>query len=118
MKINKEKTKVMAVNYTGKINILLDEEIIEQVDKFEYLGVEIENTGVQDAEINKRIQKALNTYYAINSGFISKREVSRETKMGVYKTIVRPILTYGSESWTLTQRQRSKLQAVEMKYLR
>ena len=32
--------------------------------------------------------------------------------------MVVPTLLYGSETWTLQRRHRSKLQAVEMKYLR
>jgi Reverse transcriptase (RNA-dependent DNA polymerase) len=118
MKINKAKTKVMGLNYDGEINISLEGTHLEQVNHFEYLGVEIENAGKQEAEINKRIEKAMKTYYAINQTIISKKEVSRNTKLNVYKSIFKPILTYGCESWVLTPQQRSKLQAAEMKFLR
>ncbi|CAH1978193.1 unnamed protein product [Acanthoscelides obtectus] len=35
--------------------------------------------------------------------------------MTMYRTVFRPILIFGSESWVLTNRQKSKLQAIDMK---
>lgn len=119
MKLNKTKTKVMQVaKETKKIQIHVDDTELEQVETYQYLGIVIEANGDNHVEINNRIQKANNVYYAMNKGFINKKEISSETKMTVFKTIYRPILTYGCESWVLNQRQRSKIQAIEMKYLR
>jgi len=39
-------------------------------------------------------------------------------KVTIYKTILRPILTYGGESWTLTTATKSKIQTAEMRVLR
>lgn len=117
MKINKQKTKVMTMGDT-RMNIEIEGTKIEQVERFKYLGVVIDNTGKQDAEINERIEKSIKLYYAMNSKFLHKKEISRQTKMNVYKAVCRPILTYGCESWVLTQRQKSKVQATEMKFLR
>ncbi|XP_045480940.1 uncharacterized protein LOC123685325 [Harmonia axyridis] len=54
----------------------------------------------------------------MNKKFLRRREVKEKTKMTVFKTIFRPILTYGCEAWNTTRNMRSKLQAVEMKFLR
>uniref|UniRef100_A0A1Y1K5K2 Endonuclease-reverse transcriptase n=1 Tax=Photinus pyralis TaxID=7054 RepID=A0A1Y1K5K2_PHOPY len=80
--------------------------------------IQIEESGVQDIEINERIVSAAKVYHAIKSTIIRKREISRNTKMKVYKSIFRPILTYGCEGWILDNRTKSKIQSLEMKYLR
>lgn len=119
MKMNRNKTKVMAIGEEPiDMEIKIEGTKLEQVNTFQYLGVTIDDNGTQETDINKRIEKTLRLYYAMNKKFINKKEVSRKTKMNVFKTIYRPILTFGCESWILNQNQRSKLQAVEMKFLR
>jgi hypothetical protein len=36
--------------------------------------------------------------------------------MTVYQTIFRPVLTFGSESWVMTKRQKNRIQATQIKY--
>jgi hypothetical protein len=57
-------------------------------------------------------------YHAISRGFTGKREVSKKTKITVYRTVYLPTLTYSAESWTLGAKQHSRLQVAEMRYLR
>lgn len=121
MKINQNKTKVMVIGENAEdinINVNMNEERIEQVKYFQYLGTIIDRSGTQEADINNRIEKTQKLYYAMNTKFISNKEISKETKLKVFKTIYRPVLTFGCESWVLTERQKSKIQATEMKYLR
>src|SRR5699024_3306636 len=121
MKLNKNKTKVMIISKERErkeINIKIDNVNIEQVNHFKYLGIQIEDNGGQDMEINNRIEKALKVYHLMNKNFINRKEISQKTKTSVFKTIYRPILTFGCESWVLTKAQKSKIQATEMKFLR
>lgn len=119
MKINTNKTKVMVLSKENKeINLEISQSKIEQVDVFKYLGVLIDREGNMENEINERITKATRLYHSLNKAFIGKKEINRKTKMTVYKTIFRPILMYGSESWVLTNTMKSKIQAIDMKYLR
>lgn len=119
LKINIQKTKIMVIsNRDRTLNIQIDGKTIEQVKEFKYLGAVLDNKGKQERDITERIDKAIKTYYGLCKGIVRKKEVSRQTKMLVYKTIFLPVLTYGSETWTLTSAMKSKIQAAEMKYLR
>lgn len=70
-------------------------------------------------EINEIISYAVKLYHSISNTFLGKREISTETKITVYKaTIFRSVLTYGSESWILSSRMKTKIEAIDMKYLR
>ena len=47
-----------------------------------------------------------------------RQNVPTTVKVTIYKTILRPIVTYGSESWTLITATKSKIQVAEMQVLR
>ena len=49
---------------------------------------------------------------------LKDRNVSRQAKLVIHKTILRPILLYGHESWVTTKRLDSRIQAADMKVLR
>ena len=49
---------------------------------------------------------------------VMKREFSKKSKLSVIETVFVPILTYGHESWVMTERVRSQVQASEMSFLR
>ncbi len=46
------------------------------------------------------------------------RNVSMEVKRGLRNSILLPTLMYGSETWTWNREQKSRVCAVEMRYLR
>ncbi|KAI5747504.1 hypothetical protein M8J77_015356 [Diaphorina citri] len=119
MTINVNKTKTMVISKNPvKHTINLNNQKVEQVSTFKYLGSVISEDGTIDAEINGRVAAATRCYYSMSRGFINKREVSKRTKVTVFKTVFRPTLTYSSETWTLITKHKSRLQAAEMKYLR
>jgi hypothetical protein len=43
--------------------------------------------------------------------------VSRHTRIRIYKTLARPVLSYGSEAWTIRTDER-RLRSAEMRFLR
>jgi hypothetical protein len=49
---------------------------------------------------------------------LSKRYTSNTTKTGTFKTVLRPIILYGCETWALTRKMASILMTRERKILR
>ena len=118
MKINTNKTEVMMVaRQREEIEIWLEGEKLKLVEEFKYLGVKIDERCQMEKEILNRIQchtNNLRTLYPL----MREKLIPMQVKITIYKTILRPVLTYGSETWTLTERLKSKIQAAEMRVLR
>ena len=118
MKININKTEVMSISRQDKqLNIRIGNGQLRQVTSFDYLGSKFTENNSQEAEIDNRINK-FNKNLGMLYPLIRDRNVPIKCKTTIYTTILRPILLYGSETWTLTAKTRSKIRATEMKVLR
>jgi len=56
-------------------------------------------------------------YYA-NRQLFNSSLISRSSKLKIYRMLVHPVVTYGSESWTLTMEEERALAVFERKILR
>ena len=121
MKINTQKgrTEVLVTSRNSRYtcDVLIGQDKVNQVANYTYLGANVGETNVQELEINNGIDK-----YNSNVGLLYPllRDINkpRECKIAIYHTILKPILLYGSEAWSLTTSTESKLQAAEMQVLR
>jgi hypothetical protein len=59
-----------------------------------------------------------NKSYYENRQLFSSSLISRNSKSQIYRTLVRPVATYGSESWTLSMEEERALPVFERKILR
>lgn len=116
MKISLIKTKVMA--FIGKepirTKIAINNCCIEQVSHFNYLGSDVGFD--KEYDVDNKICNFQRVCGTINRTFRNK--IRKETKLKFYKVMAVPTLAYGSETWTLTKKQQSKIQTTEMKFLR
>ena len=64
--------------------------------------------------IQRRILAGNRTYFAAISLF-RNRLLSRATKIILYKTLIRPVVTYGAETCTMTKKEEQALLIFERK---
>lgn len=116
--VNEEKTKYMSTDAKRDINnITIGEYTFERVQAFKYLGSIVTPDNSVLPEAQQRILTANRCYYGL-SKYMKSRDVTRATKVFLYKTLIRPVLTYGSETWPLTKELERQLLVFERKVLR
>jgi len=86
-------------------------------ENFNYLGSILNADNKMNIEIAERIVKGNKVYYA-NAKLIKSKFLKRNTKMKIYKKIIRPVVTYSSETWALTARDENNLLIFERQILR
>ena len=89
----------------------------EGAAEFIYLGTLISNDNSVEKKIQRRILAGNRPYFAAISLFRS-RLLSRATKIALYKTLIRPVVSYGVEAWTLTKKEEQALLIFERKIFR
>ena len=120
--INESKTKYMKTTsdnvpqqQANKVNI--GGQWFEIVDQFVYLGTLIRADNDISFEIKRRTMSANRCYHGLQRHLRSKL-LTTKTKCNIYKTLIRPVLLYGSESWPLTRKDENLLLSFERKVLR
>jgi len=87
------------------------------VDNFKYLGTMVNKMNNGSVEVNARLTMANRAYYGLQN-HMKSRTISRNTKTLLYKTLMRPVLTYGTETWVLSTQDEHRLSIFERKILR
>ena len=77
---------------------------------FKYLGSIISSNLDDSAEVDSRIKSASAAFASLRSQLFGCKNVKLAHKKGAYEGLVLGLLLYGSESWSLTQELRRRLQ--------
>ena len=108
LKLNTQKTNIMA---SGPITSWqIDEETMETVTDFIFLGSKITADGDCSHEIKRRLlfgRKAMTNLDSI----LKSRDVTLPTKVCLVKAVVFPVVVYGCESWTIKKVKCQKIDA-------
>ena len=89
----------------------------EKVESFKYLGSVMTGLNDIETEVKSKIAVGNKCYYALGP-ILKRRSISQTIKIHLYKTIIRPSVIYGAETWSLTSKIEKMLMTWERKILR
>ena len=117
--VNQEKTKYMQCTKItdSTTHLQIGTYSFEKVDSFTYLGSEVNTNNNITSEIQRRINAANRCFYGLKK-YLNSNLIKRKTKLLIYKCLIRPILTYSSETWTMAQKDENALGVFERRILR
>ena len=111
LKLNIRKTKIMA---SGPITSWqMDEETMETVTDFIFLGSKITADGDCSHEIKRCLlleRKAMTNLDSI----LKRRYITLPTKVCLVKAVVFPVVMYGYENWTIKKAESQRIDAFEL----
>ena len=76
----------------------------------------MEEEGGIETEITKRVGAGWRNWKKRN-GVLCDRRMPVKLKGNVYKTVIRPAMLYGAETWATTKRQEKRIEVTEMRML-
>lgn len=122
LQVNEGKTKYMAASSASTTrdigtSITIGDHNFEVVQQFTYLGSRVSTDNNITEDIRARVLAANRAYFSLIKP-LKSRNVSRRTKLELYKSLIIPVLTYSSETWTLSSSNEFLLAAFERKILR
>ena len=107
--INREKTKVLKINTMITEPVQLDDDLLEEVDSFTYLGSVVDIQGGTEADVKARSGKSRAVFPQLKN-ICSSKELTLQTKIRIFNSNVTPVLLYGSETWRTTVATTKKVQ--------
>jgi hypothetical protein len=107
LRLSTKKTKVLSFKGVDHIRakIEISNQILEQVNCFNYLGCTISYVRSEDPEI--KLAKFLQLIGTIKRTLLKR--VRKETVLKFYKTLAVRVLLYGAENWTLIVPQKKRI---------
>ena len=113
IKCKKIECMVVSKKESPAFALKIGDNTIKQVQKFYYLWSLLTENGKCDEEIKKRIGIDKDVFQKLQK-IVKNSEPSLDIRTWILDCYVKPILTYSSESWTISSQIKQRLQAAEM----
>ncbi|CAK1591299.1 unnamed protein product [Parnassius mnemosyne] len=120
LQVNMAKTKYLKASKDQQIllqGVNIGNNTFASVNDHVYLGSLVTDNNDVSSEISRRIMAANKCYFGLLR-YLRSKLLSRSIKLLLYETLLRPILTYGSECWVLSKKDENSLLVFERKILR
>ena len=70
---------------------------------FKYLGSVVTSDNNVNTEIKSRLVAGNKVYFTLQN-LLKNKNILRKVKLNIYKTLIRPVVLYGRETWALTKK--------------
>ena len=122
LKVSRAKTVYMVTKFSKENSDVQGEvtvggSALQTVTSFRYLGSLIHNSGSVEEEVRSRVSAAWSKWREV-SGIVCDKKMPLRLKSKVYKTVVRPVLLYGAECWSVKKADEQRMSVTEMRMLR
>ena len=120
MKVNTQKTEVMVSSREGyeEINVTSEDGTrLKQTREFKYLGSVIADEGGTEKAVRQRVKDGWQKWREV-SGVTLDKKIPLKLRMKIYKSVLRPVLLYGAETWSLRKKEEGILERTEMRMVR
>jgi hypothetical protein len=90
---------------------------LEEVDSFNYVGSVVNHDNTKGEEIKERISVG-NKVFCANKKVMFSKLLKESSKIFIYKSLIRPLLTCGCETWVLKDIHGHLLRVLERKVMK
>ena len=112
LKLNVKKTKTLYIGNDYQPIVIQNEEV-ERVEHFKYLGSIKTEDGFCTKDINARLAMGKQRMVQLENIWKDKT-ISMQLKLKLMKCLVWTVMSYGAEGWTLRQQDIQKIESAEM----
>lgn len=102
IQINVSKTKIMVFNKTNthvtSENLSIGNHVLQEVDSYTYLGINIHNSGSLSFARNDLRKKAMRGLYCLKNT-VNKTKLSHRSLCTLFDSLIKPIVLYGAPIW-------------------
>ena len=101
----------------GSEGLVVNGGVLEEVDKFCYLGEMLESLQGAERAVRTRIATAWQKWREIAS-LLMNDKIPLAARTKIYQACIRPVMLYGSETWPLTKQLERLLRSCDCRMLR
>ena len=116
--LDMDKTPIQVNDNTQIHDDRQEQEYVNFVTEYTYLGARITNTLRDDAEIRGRIGKATQMFGCLRKNLLASKDVNGEVKRTIFECMIVPTLLDGAEHWIVTAQMLQELQSAYNKMVR
>ena len=87
------------------------------VQFFKYLGSMINRRGGASKDVESRVAKAWSKWRDLTR-VICDKKFPTKIKLMIYRTVIRPTLLYGCETWPMSVKDEKRMATTEMRMVR